>query len=161
MDARAEPMTSLDTLSPQEEFGFQLGRLARWWRSRLDQQLKPLGLTQARWIVLVHLARGGDGMTQIDLARYVEVEGPTLVRVLDALEGQGLIARRASVSDRRAKTIHLTEQGKQVIARINALAAELRQSLLAGIPQDDLEHCLELFGRIRANRPARDTGAGT
>ena len=94
--------------SPRDAFGFRLGRLSRWWRGQIDERLRPQGLTQARWIVLVNLRRGGEGMQQKDLARFVGVEGPTLVRVLDYLEGENLIERRADTSDRRAKSVHLT-----------------------------------------------------
>ncbi len=150
-----------DDLSPQEAFGFQLGRLSRWWRSRLDEELKPLGLTQARWIVLVHLARGGANMTQTELARFVEVEGPTLVRVLDALEGLKLIARRPCDDDRRAKSIQLTAKGRSIIARIDDVAAGLRRDLLAGIPAEELEQCLRLFAQIRANGQEQRAERGT
>ena len=75
-------------------FGLELGLLARWWRSKLDERLRPLGLSQARWTALWHLARGGDGLTQKQLARAVGVEGPSMVRVLDALERDGLVERR-------------------------------------------------------------------
>jgi len=149
-----------DGLTPQEAFGFQLGRLSRWWRSRLDEELKPLGLTQARWIVLVHLSRGGENMTQTELARFVEVEGPTLVRVLDALEEQDLIVRRPCDDDRRAKSILLTAKGRGLIARIDDVAAGLRRDLLAGIPTEELEQCLRLFAQVRANGQAQRTEPG-
>ena len=93
--------------SPRDAFGFRLGRLSRWWRGQIDERLRPQGLTQARWIVLVNLRRGGEGMQQKDLARFVGVEGPTLVRVLDYLEGENLIERRADTSDRRKEELEL------------------------------------------------------
>ncbi|MFC7692871.1 MarR family transcriptional regulator [Paeniroseomonas aquatica] len=71
---------------------------------------RRFGLTEARWLALLALARGGDGMTQKDLAQRLLIEGPTLVRTLDWLERQGLVERRESTQDRRAKTLHLTVQ---------------------------------------------------
>jgi MarR family transcriptional regulator for hemolysin len=42
-------------------------RPARVWRHKLDQRLRPLGLSQAKWRTIAHLARGQ--MTQRDLCR--------------------------------------------------------------------------------------------
>ena len=137
--------------SPRNEFGFRLGRLSRWWRGQIDERLKPLGLTQARWIVLVNLRRGGEGMLQKDLARFVGVEGPTLVRVLDYLERKKLIERRADASDRRAKSVHLTDQGHESLRQIDSIANELRARLLDGIDDRELQTCLSVFERIRGN----------
>lgn len=152
MKAVHDQRRATDVPSPlRNEFGFRLGRLSRWWRGQIDERLKPMGLTQARWIVLVHLRRGGEGMLQKDLARFVGVEGPTLVRVLDYLEGETLIERRAGETDRRAKTVHLTPQGRQILQEIDRVASELRSELLDGIDDSELETCLAVFDRIHRN----------
>ena len=36
--------------------GRQVGLLARLWRTELDNRLRPHGLSQARWLLLLHLA---------------------------------------------------------------------------------------------------------
>ena len=41
--------------------------------------MRPHGLTQARWVVMIHLRRGGNGFKQKALAKFVGIEGPTLV----------------------------------------------------------------------------------
>ena len=138
-------------LSVPEQFGFELGRLSRWWRSKLDERMKPIGLTQARWIVLVHLARGADGLLQKEVARFVGVEGPTLVRILDWLERNELIDRRTSPTDRRGKTVHLTDKGKAAMSEFDRIAAELREDLLRGIDPEMLQACIALFRTIRHN----------
>ena len=135
----------------REEFGFQLGRLARWWRARLDEQMRPHGLTQARWIVLVHLARQADGYQQKDLARFVGVEGPTLVPILDKLEEHGLIERRLDDQDRRVKTVHLTDQGRAMHKEFARVATKLRRDFLKSITDDDLHHCMRVFEQVKRN----------
>ena len=79
-------MPDNEKFDPRDQFGFRLGRLARFWRARLDEKMRPHGLTQARWVVMVHLRRGGNGFKQKDLADFVGIEGPTLVHILDNLE---------------------------------------------------------------------------
>jgi MarR family transcriptional regulator for hemolysin len=119
------------------EFAVELGRVSRRWRARLDKRLKHTGLTQARWMVLLQLSRAGV-ISQRELAERIGVEGPTLVRVLDRLEDQGLVARRAGGDDRRMKHIHLTDAARPILDEITRISTELRRELLADVPAADL-----------------------
>ena len=132
-----------------DRFGVLLGELARLWRTRLDQRLKPLRLSQARWLVLLHLSRGGDGMVQKELADRIGIEGPTLVSLLDGMMADGWIVRRESTEDRRSKTVHLTDKAREVLPRINAAASQLRRELLAGIPERELIRCMGILRQIK------------
>lgn len=132
-----------------ENFGALLCETARAWRQHLDQRLKPLGLSQARWLVLLKLARDGDGMVQKKLAGRVGIEGATLVGLLDRMARDGWIVRRDSEHDRRSKNVYLTERARSVLPRIEAVAAELRRELLAGIPARDLERCTRVLLHIK------------
>lgn len=120
-----------------EQFAIELGRVSRQWRKRLDERLKQTGLTQARWLVLLHLSRTGP-MSQRELAETVGIEGPTLVRMLDSLEGQGLVERRVCGDDRRVKRIHLAEAARPVLAEITSIATSLRKELLSQVAGDEL-----------------------
>ncbi|MBE0694516.1 MAG: MarR family transcriptional regulator [Aquamicrobium sp.] len=124
-------------MSVGEQFAIELGRVSRQWRKRLDERLKHTGLTQARWMVLLHLSRTGP-MSQRELAETVGIEGPTLVRMLDSLEGQGLLERRACEDDRRVKRVHLTEAARPVLAEITSIATALRKELLAEMADGEL-----------------------
>ncbi|MBC8241501.1 MAG: winged helix DNA-binding protein [Alphaproteobacteria bacterium] len=147
-----------DVVDVREQFGFRLGRLARQWRARLDEKMRPHGLTQARWVVLMHLQRGADGQQQKALAGFVGIEGPTLVHILDKLEKQGLIERRQDETDRRSKTVHLTDKGWRMISVLDEVAMKLRREHLAGISDADLTHCLAVFDRIQRQAVAAASG---
>jgi MarR family transcriptional regulator for hemolysin len=90
----------------QEHLGMAIGETARCWRTKLNERLRPLGLSQSRWMVLLHLSKRGDGVVQKALAEWLGIEGPTLVRILDRMTEDGWIERRESTTDRRAKTVH-------------------------------------------------------
>ena len=77
-------------------------------------------------------------MSQRDLAEQIGVEGPTLVRLLDALEQRGLIERVDSDDDRRVKKIHLAESAKPLIEEITRISDAFREELLEGVPANDL-----------------------
>ncbi len=141
-------------MHPYEVFGTELALLSRRWRTRLDERLRHTGLTQARWTTLLLLSRGGTLVTQRELAAQAGIEGPTLVRLLDALESQGLIERRPVDGDRRAKHVCLTAAGKAVLEDINRIVSEVRRETLAGVDAKDLATCLKVFRQARARLEA-------
>lgn len=140
------------------QLGVAISQIARRWRGRLDQRIAPFGLTEARWLVLLNLARRGDGVTQKHLAARLAIEAPTLVRTLDWLERQGFVERCVVPDDRRAKAIHLTAQARPVILRIEAEAAAVRAEILAGIPEADLAACLAVLQRVAAGLARTEEG---
>ncbi|MBB4867868.1 MarR family transcriptional regulator for hemolysin [Pseudomonas nitritireducens] len=132
-------------------FGTQLAQASRAWRAELDRRLSHLGLSQARWLVLLHLARHAAEPTQRELAQSVGVEGPTLARLLDGLEAQGLVRRQAVAEDRRAKRIALTPKADVLIADIENIAAAVRNEVLAGISEEEIALCQKTLSRILGN----------
>ena len=132
-----------------QQIGLVLVETARAWRTKLDQRLRPLGLSQGKWTTLVHLAWGGDKLTQRELANRIGIEEATLAGLLDRLQTDGWIARKASAHDRRCKTVHLQPRSKKVLSQIFETAQALRQELIAEIPAADLETCMRVLARIR------------
>lgn len=153
MDGEAEKQAQINTA---DQLGRTLWETARAWRNRLDQRLRPLGLSQAKWQALLQISRGGEGMTQTALAQRLGVEGPTLVRLLDRLARDGWIERRPCRDDRRARLIYLTPRSHETLQRIEAVAVQLRRELVHGIPEEDVLRCLDVLRRIRAQADALD-----
>ncbi|MDH4554879.1 MarR family transcriptional regulator [Pseudomonas sp. BN417] len=135
----------------QHRFAMQLAQMSRAWRAELDRRLLGMGLSQARWLVLLHLSRFQELPTQRELAKSVGVEGPTLARLLDSLEAQGLIQRMAVAEDRRAKKIALCPPARPLIEKIENISSQLRQELFAGIDEEELRRCQQVHARILAN----------
>ena len=81
----------------RDQFPFAVARVTRRWRKLLDERLKDLGVTQARWTTMVYLQQGGEGLTQRELARLMAIENPTLVRLLDSLEPNPLVSCASQV----------------------------------------------------------------
>ncbi len=132
-----------------QKIGLVLVETARAWRTKLDQRLRPLGLSQGKWTTLVHLAWGGDKLTQRELASRIGIEEATLAGLLDRLQTDGWVERKTSKHDRRCKTVHLQPRSKKVLSKIFEAAQELRQELIADIPQAELATCMQVLARIR------------
>jgi len=129
-------------------FGFRLARIARRWRREIDEGLKPYGLTEATWMPLLHLSHMGKQARQKDLAKSLDIEGSSLVRLLDSLEAAGLVERFDHETDRRSKVVRLTERGLDVLDGVNGVASAIRRRLLLGVLDDEVESALRTFDRI-------------
>ena len=140
-------------------FGTLLGETGRAWRYRLDQRLKPLGLSQAKWITLLKLSRAADGMTQGELAERLGVENPTLARLLDRMAADGWVERRESETDRRCKTVHLRSKSRALLEQIDAVATRLSIELMEGIPEREVRLCMSVLRRIKEKAIVLDGGA--
>ncbi|MEP6710070.1 MAG: MarR family transcriptional regulator [Verrucomicrobiota bacterium] len=132
-----------------EKIGLLLNETSRAWRSELNQRLKPLGLSQGKWTTLVHLARGGDKLTQREVAERIGIEEPTLAGLLDRLQEDGWIRRKNVAHDRRCKTVHLQRKSHAVLGKIFGAAQELRHELISDIPARDLQTCMRVLTQLR------------
>ncbi len=132
-----------------EQFSESLHRAAHGWRTALDRRLRPLGFSRSRWMVLLHVSRE-DGITHRDLAERLGIEAPTLVRLIDSMEAEGLIERRASETDRRVKHLHLCPPGKKEVAHIWATAVDLRVEILSGLTQAEIDTTVNVLQKIRS-----------
>ena len=134
-----------------ETVGQLVQETARVWRSKLDQRLRPLGLSQAKWRTLAHLSRGH--LTQCDLAQRLGIEEPTLARLLGKLEQDRWIKRESATHDRRCKTVHLQPKSSALLEEIQKTARDLRHELIETVSPRDLQVCLRVLTEIR-NRAA-------
>jgi MarR family transcriptional regulator for hemolysin len=143
--------------NPWAEFAPLLLICGRGWRRALNTMLVEHNLSDASAAPLITLLRLGDRIPQGVLAERVGVEGPTLVRVLDGLESDGLICRVADDSDRRIKLVELTVEGTKVAKRCEECAAKLREIMLSDIPPQQILTALDVM-RIIAEKAAAFTG---
>ena len=131
-------------------FGFLVNDVARLLRTAYDRRIKKLGLTRAQWWVLTHLFRG-DGVSQTELAEMLEIEKPTLGRLLDRLEAKGWVRREHDARDRRVWRVHLTEEVEPALRTMRVIAGELRRDALAGMKAAEREGFVDALLAIKAN----------
>src|SRR5438034_49907 len=135
--------------SDWETIGPLLHGTARAWRLKLDDRLKPMGLSQAKWRTLLHLSIASDALTQAEIAARLGVEEPSVVTLLHRLEREGWVTRQSSPRDRRCKIVHLSQRASQTNqfpgGRICSSSCWLRL------------FCIGFFnkGPVRPKRPSR------
>jgi MarR family transcriptional regulator for hemolysin len=135
----------------ESPLGSDLSRLVRIWRALIDHRLKPLGLTQTHWVTLHNIHQLPPEQSQIQLARAIGIEQPSLVRTLDQLEDKELISRQTCANDRRAKRITLTQKAGPLIDKMEGVIIQTRREILAGITSEEEKLLISLISRLEQN----------
>ncbi len=148
----------MDLTQLQAAFTGELAAVNRKLRALVDDRARDMGLTLSRARLLMELAKA-DGPIQSDLAGLLDIEQPTLVRLLDGLERNGMIERRAVEGDRRARRVFLTETARAQAQDILDFLTELRAGILLGIAPEELETALDVLRRTSRNIAAGRSAA--
>ncbi|MFD0111640.1 MarR family winged helix-turn-helix transcriptional regulator [Streptomyces sp. NPDC058320] len=101
-------------------------------RARLDEALKPSGVTALQYTALTVLHRH-DGLTAAQLARSSFVTAQSMADMVRTLEACGYVVRRANPTNRRELLIDLTELGRQLLADHEEPVRELERRMTDGL----------------------------
>lgn len=126
----------------------ELLSLTRTIRAAFEARVKRLDLTFARARLLTTIDRN-PGASQTELAAVLEIETPTLKRLLDALESQGLAERRPLESDARKHAVYLTDTSR--IGPLLRFRGEVDAALIDGVVPEDLATARRVLAQMTAN----------
>lgn len=105
---------------PESAVGFVLWRLVHRYQRAADRALLRVDLTHLQFMTLIMvawLARPGKAVTQVEVARSGDIHPMQVSQVLKTLETKGMIARRRSATDVRAKHVEVTAAGITALRR--------------------------------------------
>jgi MarR family transcriptional regulator, negative regulator of the multidrug operon emrRAB len=101
--------------------------VGREFASLLEQQIRPFGLAEAEFWVLVTLFSQPEGVAHpSDLCAGARQRPANMSRIGDALVSRDLITRVLSAQDRRRVVITITEHGKELVRQLLSMAVPLR-----------------------------------
>ena len=127
-------------------------------RKHFDRRATRLELTRAQWRALKATGRQ-EGVSQSELAEYLDMEAIPVGRVIDRLEKTGFIERRADPGDRRRWRLYLTPKAHAVVGEMEVIAGELRDEALRGIPRAELDVMMRTLTQVKENLAALDAAA--
>jgi MarR family transcriptional regulator for hemolysin len=122
--------------------------VTRRWRKYLDEHLRKIGQSQARWEALFAVAMSREGSALGTIAKRVGVEGPTFVRMIAQFEREGLIRRLSSSEDRRASIIRITPKGEAVLGEMRELTSKVRKEFLGDLKLEDVRRMLAMLDHM-------------
>ncbi|ADW68059.1 MarR family winged helix-turn-helix transcriptional regulator [Granulicella tundricola] len=130
--------------------GHLITRCARLLQRAGEQLFKPLGLGIAQLPVLYSL-KGGNSMTQTELATLARIEQPTMAQLLTRMERDGLIRRSPNPQDKRSSLIALTPLALGKLPAARSLLLEGSRDALAGFSEVEIATLSQLLLRVVKN----------
>lgn len=131
----------------RKSLGFQLMLTARLHRTRMAMLLGEIGLFAGQEQALQVLA-ANDGATMGDLSRVLRVRPPTVSKTIARLSAQGLVERRPSSEDGRVICVHLTEDGRATLSRVDEATEILERELHNLLDDKDSKRLRKLLRRL-------------
>jgi DNA-binding MarR family transcriptional regulator len=135
----------------------RLAVAGRLLRTHADAELSHLGVGGPALGVLLRLVEE-DGLTQAALSRRQRVEAPSMCRMVDRLEREGLVERRSDPLDRRATHVHLSPAGRSLAGRGAAVVRDIERRAFGVLDDDERRQLGHLLGRVLGEMSPRGMG---
>ncbi len=116
---------------PDENLGWLLSTVSHAFATELTAALEEVSVTPRSHCVLSTAMQGE--YSQTALAHAIGLDKTTMVVTIDALEKAGLVERRMSSQDRRARVIAVTPAGRDKVAQGEAIVARVQERVLASL----------------------------
>ena len=140
-----------DKFERLDSFGWIINVLASQATKKLDQELKPYGITASLWPTLMCLWEE-EGVTQREIAKKSQVENSTTTRTLDKLEKLGLVKRQQDPNSRRSFHIYLTKEGRLLKDLVQPIPVAINDSMQSALNDAEQKELLSLLRKILENK---------
>jgi len=145
-----KPIYDRKTFEPREAIGALIGRTRKTMIARIDAELAPLDVSAAQWIVVLLVGETA-ASSATGLCEMLGYDPGAMTRLLDRLEGKGIVRRVRSPEDRRTIQLELTDSGKALYPKIVSAMVDVNNSLLQGFSHDEVSQLEGYLRRMLAN----------
>ena len=90
------------------------------------------------------------GIDQVTLAGLIAYDRTTITGVIDRLAQKGLIERRASPRDRRARELEITDEGRRTLRKITPAVESAQRLMMRGLSAKEAEELMRLLRKAIA-----------
>jgi DNA-binding MarR family transcriptional regulator len=141
-------LTAVDLGALPELVGYHLRMAQVTVFKDFDHELADLDITPAIFGVL-EVLHHNKGLTQTRLANSIGLDRSSLVPLLDKLEKRNLLAREASVKDRRSNHLFLTPEGRQLLLKASRRVKAHEQRVFGSLSKAETGQLIKLLAKIR------------
>ncbi len=143
-----------------EYIGYVLSDVARLIRTVFDRRVRDIGLTRAQWLVLTRLYRR-PGASQTELADMLEIDRASAGRMIDRMQKNGWVERRADSEDRRINRLYLTDDARRAHKEMWTIAETTVDDALAPLSAAEREQFTRLAARVKGQLQTMAGAHGT
>lgn len=144
---------------PEESLGYMLWQTCNLWQRKIVRALSPTDLTLVQFALLAGIAwleRAPEPITQVRLARYLNMDAMMTSQVLRRLESKGLVSKKASGSDSRANIVMLTEKGADLVTKALELVHGVESGFFRSLDISHDEFMKSLESLIESNESDKE-----
>ncbi|MDB5346436.1 MAG: mgrA [Schlesneria sp.] len=135
--------------SPEQEAALNVLRTNDQLQNRFLRLFREYGVTPSQYNILRILRGEGKPMPSLEIGERMIQVVPAMTGLIDRLEKQSLVRRERCLEDRRVIYIVLTEQGEQLLAKLDDPVAELHRALLGHLSKSELAELSRLLEKAR------------
>jgi DNA-binding MarR family transcriptional regulator len=144
------PAAARPALDLNDSLGYAIKRAQvrtydAYFRMLGDDEVSPARMTALSIIAMEH------DINQATLAQRLNISGPSVVKVIDALEGLGLAERVPVEGDRRRYALVLTDAGRRKLTHYRAKLAEYEERIASGLTRAERRQLMQLLERVAAD----------
>ncbi|MDR1706459.1 MarR family transcriptional regulator [Dysgonomonas sp.] len=135
---------------PNDSVSFLIWRIMKHWQRGKQRLLDEFGITGSQMELLgaiCYMSEHKIEATQIILSQETEIDPMTTSTILRNLQKKGLISRRESTTDTRARIVEVTDEGVALFCRAKAKIEERQEELFKNIDKQGLVQHLQLLLR--------------
>jgi len=143
-----------------EYIGYVLSDVARLIRTVFDRRVRGIGLTRAQWLVLTRLYRR-PGASQTELADMLEIDRASAGRMIDRMQKNGWVERRADSEDRRINRLYLTADARRAHKEMWTIAEDTVDDALAPLSAAERDQFTRLAARVKVQLQSMAGAHGT
>ncbi len=136
----------------ERKIPFEIKMLDNMIDRKVCKSVEKMSLTHTQARILRFLFTNQDKIIyQSDIEKEVSVRRSTISGILDTMEKNNLIIRKASIDDARKKEIALTINSLNKHKEIEKKIAKFEDTLLKGITKEEKESFFKIIDKLKEN----------
>lgn len=132
---------------------YRIARVASLYSNCLEQQLKPRGMDQPHWRVLMILSEHNPASMGL-IAQMAVMKLPTVLKLVQRMTDEGLVRNAPRLSDQRVTEVSITASGRRALVVVKRVAADVYAQATKELSAAEIEQLNAILGHIETNLEA-------
>lgn len=140
-------------MDEEYEIGKQIQMLSRKIKRKMDEAFLNYGITgsQAFMLKFIHEKQINGKVYAKNIENEFDMRRPTVTGILQLMEQNNFIKRRAEGKDARLKEIVITSKGMEIVKKIDLNVKQIEKDLVKDVSKEEMKTFLSIIGKLSKN----------
>ena len=142
---------------PEDSPGFLLWQTTITWQRLIKKALDPYSISHAQFVILaitLWFESKNKEVSQSLIIRQSKLDKMTVSKALKKLVSEGYVKRMEHKEDTRAKSVHLTKKGKELVSRLIPIVEKIDEDFFGVVKKTDQKSLIDILNNIVSNADA-------